>query len=115
VVEGQAFLRSPDGVVRHGASVTVQLHPATTYSDEWYERTVLHGEVLEAPDLRLGDYVRKTKSDQAGRFQFTGLPEGEYHVACWIGWEEGEEEYGAYAHAKVKVRDGKTAKVVVTR
>lgn len=119
-IVGQAFLVTRGGDVKLGAGRQVILNPVTPYSTEHYERHVLKGEPLEQPDPRVSQYSRETIADGEGRFRFDNLPAGEYYVLCWITWEVATGRYSTYqtggiAHAKVTVREGETAEVVVTR
>lgn len=122
-IEGQAFLKTRAGDVKYGAGNDVWLNPVTTYSREWFERNVIGHEALEPADPRVERYARKTVADGEGRFRFEKLPPGEYYIACWIVWEYVEAGMntaflmptGGAAHTQVKVREGETVKVVVTR
>jgi hypothetical protein len=120
VLVGQAFLKTRGGEVRYGAGNKVYLHPVTTFSTEWYTRQAVGGELLEpTQDPIAARNNRVTTADGNGNFRFEGLPAGEYYVVCPIVWEAvGHLGYleptGGYAHAQVKVSDGKETRAIVT-
>ena len=119
-IEGEAFMKTMAGDVKKGAGCKVSLNPVTAYSTEWYERIVLAGQTLEAPDPRAFTYRREAVADSEGRFRFEQIPAGEYYVACMIIWHyfqpyQGQVPTGGYTHAKVKVEPGQTVKAILTR
>ncbi|MFN0149619.1 MAG: carboxypeptidase-like regulatory domain-containing protein [bacterium] len=119
-IEGQAFLKTRGGDVKYGAGNEVVLNPATSYSSEWYDRSVVRGEALEAPDLRATSFVRTMIADGEGRFRFENLTPGDYYLACRIVWEVPGSAFsqnytGGIAHAEAHVDSGKTTKVILTR
>lgn len=115
-IEGQAFLVAKGGDVKYGAGRVVALNPATTYSTEWYERSVIGYQPLEESDPRVKPYSKSVLANGEGRFRFDGLPAGEYYLVCWINWYVTEyQQSGGIAYAKVKVEEGKTTEAVVTR
>lgn len=87
VITGQAFTKNSRGDVKFGAGDTVTLEPITSYSKEWWQRTALRGEDLEAADPRASAFTRVATADAEGRFKFDELPAGEYYVDCRITWE----------------------------
>ena len=78
-----ARARWGDGML-YGAEDTVYLFPATRYTDEWWQRTLVEGEYLTEPDPRSLAFMRTTIADEQGRFRFRSLPAGEYYVVCII-------------------------------
>jgi hypothetical protein len=119
-ISGQAFLKTRGGDVKYGAGNQVHLNPVTSYSTEWFERGIVGNEPLEKPDDRINPYHRTTVADGFGNFAFEHLPPGQYYVACLITWEVpnlwggGLQTTGAWARAKVTVRDGESVKTIVT-
>jgi hypothetical protein len=93
-VYGEAFPRLRNGGVMRGAGCRVHLNPVTTYSTEWYERSVIAGQVLTPVDNRVRPYHRETIADGDGKFEFEKLPAGEYYLACSITWEVPLDFYG---------------------
>lgn len=130
VVAGQAFVRTAGGRVVTAAGREVYLYPATKDAEEWYQRSVIGEEQLEAmqePGAReaVTSTRRKTLADADGRFTFEGLPAGDYYVTSLITWEVPVGYYGGgvastrteryVAHSKVTVRDGDVTQTIVTR
>jgi hypothetical protein len=115
-IVGQAFMVARNGDVKYGAGRAVILSPVTSYSKEWYEEFVLKGRRLTEPDPRALKYIRITQADGEGRFEFKDVPAGSYFIACFIQWEyTAGSSTGGIAHAEVKIGNGETVKVVVTR
>ncbi len=125
VIEGQAFIRKQGGGVVTAAGGEVSIRPATRFSDEWYQRSVLGNEELDPAPPEVMKYWQATIADADGRFSFEGLPAGEYYVTSLIKWEVPVGYYGggvastrteAYvAHAKATVKDGQVTRAIVTR
>lgn len=123
-IAGQAFLVTRGGDVKYAAGRTVWANPVTSYSTEFFERTVERGESLEAADNRAAESVRTATADAQGYFRFLDLPPGEYFVYSWIQWEHlggfaagyaYTSVSGGYARARCRVENGRTTEVVVTR
>ncbi len=123
VVTGQAFVTTLGGDVKYAAGKTVGLLPVTSYSTEWYERAVCRGEKLEDSPPEVATFTRRVSGDGQGNFKFKDVPAGEYYVGSYIGWlvpwagygSSGMSETGAWAHAKVTVREGQTTEVIATQ
>lgn len=116
VLVGQAFLVTAGGDVKYGAGRQVLLNPVTSYSDEWYQKSVVPCLTIEPSDPRVHKYTRYTMADGEGRFRFTDLPPGDYYAVCAISWvfSANGTQTGGYAHAKVTIRDGQTTEVILT-
>lgn len=119
-IEGQAFLKTRGGDVKFGAGNLVHLKPVTSYSQEWFEREIMRGESLAAPDPRADHYHWTTRADGFGGFRFDGLPPGEYYAACSIHWEfpdgqGGTRRAGGWAWARVRVEDAEESRAILTR
>ena len=118
-IVGQAFLKNLGGDVKYGAGNMVWLHPVTRLTTEWFTKHIVHGIPLLAGNPRTDDYRRQAIADAEGRFEFNGLPPGDYYLTCSITWgvptDIGVIPAGEIAYAKVTVRNGETAKAIVTR
>lgn len=127
-IEGQAFAMTRGGDSKKCAGRQVILHPATSYSTEWFEHAVLQEEIVQPiGDVRLGQYQRTTTSDADGRFVFENVPAGAYFVTCRVSWEVARtvcmgrgcyttgDEQGGTVYARVTVAEGARVRVVVTR
>ncbi len=99
VIRGRAFLRTRDGDIEPAAGKHIYLDPATSYTQEWFERCVIDEDIPRSPGR--GDpaylwyrerqsprepgplcepYHRRTRADRRGRFQFAGVPPGKYYL-----------------------------------
>jgi hypothetical protein len=117
-ISGEAFLKTRSGDVKLGAGETVILNPVTSYSTEWYERSIGAGEALEPGDERARPYTKRVIVDSRGSFRFDKLPPGDYYLACRIVWEYasqwGLQRTGGMAHARATVCTGEDTRVIVT-
>lgn len=120
VIEGQAFLRTRGGEVRYGAGGDVNLNPVTSYSSEWWQRTVLGGQPLTDPDPRAARYHRVVRADGEGRFRFDSLPPGSYYIAAEVAWEVPNypkigkiSMTGGVVGDSIALRPGQTARAIL--
>jgi hypothetical protein len=90
---GQARAKNRWGDVRYASEDTVYLFPATPYTDEWWERTLVDGEYLTDPDPRSLEFMRRRVTDHQGRFEFGHLPPGDYYLVCTITWDVYGEDH----------------------
>jgi len=63
-----------------GKNIELFLNPVTTYSKQWYNQSYLGGYKLTPADKRLFNYLKSTKSDENGEFDFFGVPKGDYYL-----------------------------------
>jgi len=63
-----------------GQKIKLWLNPVTSYSRQWYEESYLGGYKLSKTDKRLYNYLKFTYSDRSGKFDFFGVPTGEYYL-----------------------------------
>jgi hypothetical protein len=118
-ISGQAFMKTRGGDVKLGAGSAVVLCPVTTYSREWFQVRVLQDVPTSTPDERTAQFTRTAIADSQGRFRFSGLPAGEYFIACYIRWEVPSEfglmPAGGWAYCKSHVDSSETSEIVATR
>lgn len=116
---GQAFLTTRGGDVKLGAGRSVTLDPLTTYSRSWYRRAGRSVEQFSAmpPSPLFATARRTTTGDAEGRFDFTGLPPGEYLVRSVVTWEvpgaSGLERQGGVVAAVVAIGEGEAKNVIL--
>jgi len=67
-----------------GDKLKLWLNPVTSYSRQWYQESYLAGYKLSKTDKRLYNYMKFTYSDNAGKFNFYGVPKGEYYLVGTI-------------------------------
>ncbi len=89
-VSGRAIARARGGGYIYAADDTVYLFPATRYTDEWWQRTMVEGSYLTPPDPRSLACMRTTVADDEGKFLFRSLPAGDYYVVCIVTWPDAE-------------------------
>ncbi len=58
--------------------------------------------------------MRKTKANGEGRFEFTGVADGDYYVATKVQWMAGDIAQGGSLMEPVSVRNGATVEVIMT-
>jgi hypothetical protein len=120
-ITGEAFLRMIDGSLRKCTGFPVLLNPATTYSAEWYERSIVGGIPLEAADPRALKFLRQTVGDSEGKFEFRNLPPGDYYAVCVItihipiGYGSTiPRAYVARSNGKITLDTGQQQKAILT-
>jgi len=74
-----------------GGKLKLWLNPVTSYSRQWYQESYLGGYKLSKTDKRLYNYMKFTYSDNSGKFDFYGVPKGEYYL---VGTMKCAEECG---------------------
>ena len=100
-IYGQAFAKTAGGEVKYAAGDEVMLDPVTTYSQEWWQESVVGGKTLGPGDQRVYHYQRVAVADGEGRFHFDALPAGDYFVICGMEWQ-----WGRYPSERAQVRLG---------
>jgi hypothetical protein len=63
-----------------GEKVKLYLNPVTSYSQQWYQESYLGGYKMSKSDPRLFNYLKFTMSDNSGKFNFFGVPTGQYYL-----------------------------------
>jgi hypothetical protein len=114
---GQAYLNMEDGKLHVASGDRVLLAPATSYTEEAVMVKVLGGRKMVDPDPEAMKFEQHTKTDEEGRFCFTGLPAGEYYVVADIALPTSTKEHreSRLAHAKALVKAEENVYVLVTR
>jgi len=80
-VHGKVYLESSINDEKIlGKNIELFLNPVTSYSKQWYNQSYLGGYKLTPPDKRLFNYLKSTKSDENGEFDFFGVPKGDYYL-----------------------------------
>jgi hypothetical protein len=80
-VTGRVFLENSytsDKVM--GQKVKLYLNPVTSYSQQWYQESYLGGYKMSKSDPRLFNYLKFTMSNSDGKFNFFGVPSGQYYL-----------------------------------
>ena len=63
-----------------GKKVKLYLNPVTSYSEQWYQESYLGGYKMSKSDPRLYNYLKFTMSNADGKFNFFGVPAGQYYL-----------------------------------
>ena len=119
VVTGQVLLHTLAGEVRYGAGREVFLNPVTSYSTEWWNKSVISGHELEEGDARARRYERLEVADRDGRFAFDSLPPGEYYLLSLVpgdspvGDPQGSATHGERVGRKVRVSESSRVEVAL--
>lgn len=115
-LSGQAFVTEKDGKTVYAAGNEVILIPVTDYTREWYQVGVVGGKVVDRFDSQIGKYLRFTRADAAGKFEFRNAPAGQHYVATDMSWmDPAHGIQHATACATVFLEEGKIAEAKVTR
>jgi len=97
-------------------SKTVYLMPETSYTEEWYSRSYIGGEMLPNDDPAIAKYLRTATADASGNFEFDSLPVGDYFVRCFIFWDPGDgSTTGGEICQRVHVVADQVCKIVLTK
>jgi len=68
--------------------VKLWLNPVTSYSRQWYEESYLGSYKLSKTDKRLYGYLKFTYTNSSGKFNFFGVPAGDYYLTATISCAE---------------------------
>lgn len=126
---GTAFLRQQGGGVVTCAGNDVGLIPATDYAAErlkaLYGRAPSLGEtrfmdIKAVPNLQFSPdepqypiLIKTVSCDAQGNFEFTNVKDGYYFISTSVLWAIGSRQ-GGYLVTKVKIRDGKSPRVIIS-
>ena len=118
-IKGQAFLRRNDGVVVYAAGSDVILIPKTTYSTERMNALYKGAKInyfVPSPETPPGyeAATKRSKANGEGRFEFTGLSDGDYFVVTRVQWMAGNIPQGGALMENVAIRGGSSVEVIMT-
>lgn len=119
-VVGRAFVTQPGGAVDVASGAEVALTPATSLTDDLFERGVLQ-ERPWSNDPAVAAATRTTTADESGRFRFEGVPAGPHYAVTRVTWTErggrygGTRERGEWVATPVAVTGGGEVTVALTR
>lgn len=93
-IEGHAFLKKADGVIKNAGGEIVRLVPVTAYSRNRFAQLYRGAKFVQAndipkiqPDPAYVEYTRTTKAESTGRFTFDHVAPGSYYVATQNIWK----------------------------
>jgi hypothetical protein len=125
-ITGTVSAKMRAGDISNGAESFVYLVPVTPYSTEWFEHAMVSSHNISGTDPRSLRAARSTVVGPDGRFQFSNLPAGDYYLSCTITRSIPPFRIGRFrlgnssiervdTYARVTVRPGEQAQVIVTR
>ena len=80
-VSGSIYLENSNSSEQvMGKKVKLYLNPVTSYSEQWYQESYLGGYKLSKTDKRIYNYLKFTMSNNSGKFNFFGVPRGDYYL-----------------------------------
>ncbi len=119
IVRGQAFLKTRGGDVKKAAGEPVTLNPKTSLSDQWYSVFYLGRRPLTDPDQRYASHIIETTADGDGKFEFKGVPPGDYYLVSRVSWEAhngyGISRQGGIIAKPITVVNGQEYNYILTR
>lgn len=119
VITGQVFMKTVGGDVKYGAGSPVNLFPVTSYSEQWYDVMFVQHKQLAEPNPKANKYFRTVQADGNGNFQFSDIPPGDYFINSVVQWQAptqfGLSNQGGMLANRIKVENGKTTRVMITR
>ncbi|CAA6807304.1 MAG: Unknown protein [uncultured Sulfurovum sp.] len=81
-VSGTIYLENSHNALKiKGKKIKLWLNPVTSYSRQWYQESYLGGYKLSKTDSRLYKYLKFTYSNNSGKFNFFGVPRGDYYLS----------------------------------
>jgi hypothetical protein len=88
-VSGRIYLENSHTSSKiNGKKIKLWLNPVTSYSRQWYHESYLGGYKLSKTDKRLYNYLKFTYSTGSGKFNFFGVPAGDYYLTGTISCSE---------------------------
>ena len=67
-----------------GKKVKLLLNPVTSYSRQWYQESYLGKYKMSPVDKRLYKYLQSSYSSENGKFDFFGIPKGNYYLIATV-------------------------------
>ena len=115
-IDGEGFLRRPNGWLARCSGGVVYLVPATGYFREWVEVYRAGNRLANAKDLNEthGKAIRKTQCDMQGRFQFADLPAGKWILVTRVTYDGAEWTNDSTLVSEVETKQGEIAKVILS-
>lgn len=117
-IDGEAFIRRPNGWLARCSGNEVMLVPASAYFREWVgvyrqgARVQNSGEVAAQHRAAL----RKTQCDQNGRFSFSDLPAGKWFITTRISYRGANDPFAEDAAylIELETKTGEVAKAILS-
>lgn len=115
-IEGEGFLRRPNGWLARCSGGTVFLVPASPYFREWLEIQKKGGRVANAAALDQAheQALRRTQCDATGRFRFDDLPAQGWIVVTRISYHGAGWDADLTLAAETQTKAGESRKVILS-
>jgi len=119
-INGQILVPQRKGEDTPCSGCIITLNPATSYSEEFYIKTVQNGIPIEEADLRVLKYIRKTVTDNSGKFVFKNIAKGKYYLYSPIVYElrkptGGYIKTNGYIYKTVRIKKGEEIDIILKR
>ena len=113
-LSGKANIKKVGGGSIIAKNAKLYLNPVTSYSEQWYNESIIKGNKVTEADKRIYEYLKYTTTDGSGNYGFYGLAAGEYYItgkircgkACGL---KNEAEFVAIGKVRVP-ESGKASK-----
>lgn len=114
-IDGEGFLRRPNGWLARCSGGYVYLVPATPYFREWMQIYIKGGSVANAKELSGAHQsaMRKTQCDMQGRFSFSDLPPGKWYALTKVSYDGKEWKSDQTLFAEVETKAGGVVKAIL--
>ena len=114
-IDGEGFLRRPNGFLARCSGAYVYLVPATAYFREWVEIYRKGGRIANANTLAGAhkEMVRKSQCDMQGRFSFAQLPAGSWYAVTRVTYDGGEWNSDQTLTAQIETKAGEVVKAIL--
>jgi hypothetical protein len=117
-IEGEGFIRRPNGFLARCSGLEVQLAPQSDYFKEWVGHLRAGKAIAERAKLASmhRSALRTTQCDATGRFVFADLPAGRWYVSTRMGYADDRDSFaedGLFL-ADVETRPGEVARIVLS-
>ncbi|MGI9412415.1 MAG: carboxypeptidase-like regulatory domain-containing protein [Hyphomicrobiales bacterium] len=115
-ISGRTFHQVSGSTVYSGKHASLQLVPVTAYSNEYFNllfgnnKAYYAATPVENVDPGFRRYMRRTRADGEGNYEFPGVPPGDYYVYSQIT----ENRTGVALYERVTIADGQKIRLDVS-
>lgn len=115
-IDGEGFLRRPNGWLARCSGGIVYLVPATAYFREWVEVYRAGNRIMNSAELNESHSkaIRKTQCNMQGKFQFADLPVGKWILVTRVTYDGAEWNNASTLVSEVETRPGETAAAILS-
>lgn len=115
-IDGEGFIRRPNGGLARCSGGFVYLVPATPYFREWVEVYRSGARLENAKDLHANhaSAIRKTQCTMQGRFEFAELPAGKWILVTRVTYNGQAWSDDSTLVTEVETRAGEATKAILS-